>query len=420
MRVQIEPSRYRAPAIAGLCAGVCVAATWPEAAGVERRLAIASAWGGTGLLTASLLLMVREPHLAQRLGGIEQMYRWHHRSGTTAYALLLIHPLALAFDAGPDPHAAWAAITPADGGAPVALGWASLALLMAGLLSTFAVALRYRPWRALHSLLAVAVAVGLAHAFAVLGATGVLVTVAVVCVAALVARFVVGELGLDSYPYVVARVAHPSSGTVEATIRPLSVPIRVAAGQFVLTAFGRGPRYRGCDEFHPFTVSRVGRDGTLDLAIRALGACTDRLQALAPGTPLRLQGPFGDFIPEFLAAPQLWIAGGIGITPFMAALRAGPLPADSVLIYLYRRASDALFHDELTASAAVLPGFRLISVPAGDGTPDLGAVLSRVGGLAGREVRICGPRPMLDALLRELRLRGVPEASIHFERFDLR
>ena len=68
---------------------------WPESLPLWRSAAIVSAWAGSGLLAASLLLMVREPHLAHLLGGLENMYRWHHRSGILAYVLLLCHPLAL-------------------------------------------------------------------------------------------------------------------------------------------------------------------------------------------------------------------------------------------------------------------------------------------------------------------------------------
>ena len=50
-------------------------------------------WVGCGLLLVSLLLMLREPRLARWLGGLERMYRWHHRTGVVAYVLLLVHPL---------------------------------------------------------------------------------------------------------------------------------------------------------------------------------------------------------------------------------------------------------------------------------------------------------------------------------------
>src|SRR5690348_7723673 len=73
-------------------------AWWAFPAGLApiRTTGILVGWVGCGLLLVGLLLMLREPRLACWLGGLEQMYRWHHRAGMAAYILLLIHPLALA------------------------------------------------------------------------------------------------------------------------------------------------------------------------------------------------------------------------------------------------------------------------------------------------------------------------------------
>lgn len=60
-----------------------------------------------------------------------------------------------------------------------------------------------------------------------------------------------------------------------------------------------------------------------------------------------VQGPFGSFLSDIAEGPELWIAGGIGVTPFTAALRAQPRKQPTTLIYLYRTASDAAFLDEL-------------------------------------------------------------------------
>ena len=50
---------------------------------------------------------------------------------------------------------------------------------------------------------------------------------------------------------------------VELVLRPLGEPCPVGAGQFVLAAFGNGPRYHGCGEFHPFTVSTIAKNWLL-------------------------------------------------------------------------------------------------------------------------------------------------------------
>ena len=74
----------------------------PDGLGLARSLGIVFGWAGCGLLLASLLLMLRESRLAEGLGGLERMYRWHHWAGMAAYVLLLAHPLLLAADAWPN------------------------------------------------------------------------------------------------------------------------------------------------------------------------------------------------------------------------------------------------------------------------------------------------------------------------------
>lgn len=48
-----------------------------------------SGWLGTGLIAASLLLMIRDPYWASWFGGLQQMYRWHHGMGVLGFVLLL-------------------------------------------------------------------------------------------------------------------------------------------------------------------------------------------------------------------------------------------------------------------------------------------------------------------------------------------
>lgn len=412
------------PVAAALVVGLPLALVWwvfPEGLPWWRSIAIVSAWGGTGLLLASLVLMVREPRVARFLGGLETAYRWHHRSGVAAYLLLLVHPLAPAADAWAEsPARAWQALAPWAQSWPVWLGWAALALLMIGLAATFALNLSYRRWRGLHLVLAAGVPIGLAHVVVLLGSTGSGLALVALALLALGARFVVSDLGVAARPYRVTAVARRAAGVIEASLAPCAAALAVAPGQFVLAAFGEGPHYRGCGEYHPFTVSGVDRDAQLRVAVKALGPCSQRLQDLESGVLVRLQGPFGRFLGAPRAEPALWIAGGIGITPFMAALRAGPLDADTTLIYLHREAAGAPFADELAALAAGDPRFELISCATGDRAPNFDAVLAQVDRLAERMIHVCGPPAMVDALAPRLRARGVAPGAVHFERFDFR
>lgn len=422
MTARLYPRRFVAPFAALMPAFAVVWWAFPEEMPFWRSLAIITAWCGSGLLVANLVLMVREPHIARLLGGLESMYRWHHRSGMIAYLLLLCHPLALALNGWIEaPHLAWQTLAPWAQSWPVWLGWVALVLLMVGLATTFAVRLPYRRWRAFHFALGLGVLLALAHVYALLGGVDMLLLLIAVTGVALGWRLIASDLGMASHPYRVTQVAHQADGMIEALLSPCAAAITVVPGQFVLAAFGDGQAYRGCGEYHPFTVSGIEAGGGLRVGIKALGACSQRLQSLEPEVLVRLQGPFGVFLPDSPPpVPQLWIAGGIGITPFMAALRAHSCTRPTTLIYMFRKVADAPFLDELMALATTDPQFELLTDASGKGLPDFSELLGKIDRITAREVYICGPMPMVKALLPLLREMGVAEESIHFEKFDFR
>ena len=318
------PATIRLALITVLLVGALV--WWADPLGLPpwRAAGIVAGWIGSGLLLVSLMLMIREPVLARWLGGLDTMYRWHHVLGVWAYVLLLMHPLALAAAAwGESPAQAWATLAPWQQAWPVWSGWASLVGLMVGLAAALSPRLPYAAWRKLHHLLSLAVVLGAAHLF-LLGLAGVLLVVPVLLISLLLWRVVRADHGLGARPYVVEQVEHLSPTAVELTLLPLAAPGSASPsqpGQFVLAAFDASPSYRGCGEYHPYTVSGVDPAGRMALAIKALGDCTRQLQAIRPGAAARVQGPYGDFLAGAGGGPALWLAGGIGITPFVAALR---------------------------------------------------------------------------------------------------
>lgn len=413
-------ARLSAPALLLLSALVGVAWALPAGLTPWRSMSIVCAWAGTGLLVGCLVLMIRDPRLAALFGGLDAQYRWHHRGGTVAYALLLFHPLALAMDEwSSSPALAWQVLAPWQQSWPLWLGWLGLLLLMVGLAATFSLRLPYRRWRALHYLPGAGVVFGLLHVWALLGEPGPLWAFLALTGVALGWRLLGVDLGIAAHPYRVRSVTPRAARMIEAVLEPCGARMAPEPGQFVFAAFGDGAQFHGCGEFHPFTVSGVAADGSLAVGIKALGPCSQHIQALEAGVLVRLEGPFGAFLADRDGAPQLWIAGGIGITPFLAALRGGPLARPTTLIYLYRSGQDAAYLDELHALAAADPLLDLMTA-AVPGAPDVDALLARVPQLATRVAQLCGPAPLIDSMRAALLRHGVASAAIHFERFDFR
>ena len=408
------------PVLLLLFVGAPVYWSFPDELPVWRSLGIVVGWAGGGLLLFNLLLMVREVRLASRLGGLERITAWHHRTGLAAYLLLLLHPLALAAAGWSEsPALAWQVISPLAASWPVWLGWGGLILLMAGLATTFIHRLAYGTWRWLHSLLGLGVLIGFMHVLQLGISAGGLAALAA-AVLLLLWRLLRVDLGAAAQPYIVTSVQGVAQSMVEVALKPLARPIDGAPGQFVLVAFFHGARYRGCGEFHPFTISGIGPEHEFRIGVKALGDCTRRMQSLETGVAARVHGPFGEFLNALPARPQLWVAGGIGITPFLGWLRHQPVSQPTRLVYLYRGQRDAAYLDELTELAANCPALSLLAEASGAGLPDLGRALPDAAALVDHECYVCGPPGLIDAASRTLQERGVPLERIHFEHFDFR
>ena len=103
----------------------------------------------------------------------------------------------------------------------------------------------------------------------------------------------------------------------------------------------------------------------LTIATRMTGSAMKRsLAEMPPGTPVSLFGPSGSFVlPADADAPSVFIAGGIGITPFRSMLLdAGErrLPHEVLLIYSNRNPEGAAFLDEMMALTQGAPGLRCV------------------------------------------------------------
>lgn len=407
------------PLLIAACTAGPVYWAFPEELSLARTWGIVLGWAGCGLLLASLLLMLRETQLARWLGGLEKMYQWHHWAGMAAYVLLLAHPLSLAADAWPDRLMAWQALSPFSQGWPIWTGWLSLFLLMLGLAATFATRIPYRIWRWLHAGLGLGVLFGLFHLI-LLGIDEPVLPILVIAGVLLGWRIIREDFGLAARPYIVQSARAVAQDMVEISLKPLMAPIAVTPGQFVLVAFFAGPTFKGCREFHPFTVSSIDTGHGIRVGVKSLGDCTRHLQYIEPGVMARVHGAFGAFLAERPPAPELWIAGGIGVTPFLALLRTGHITQPTTLIYLYRTETDAAFLQELHALADADPQLSLQAMATGNEPPNLDALLPDARELARHECYLCGPPGMIAALRKALRDRGIAPDHIHSENFEFR
>ncbi|MEU0893660.1 ferredoxin reductase family protein [Streptomyces massasporeus] len=188
------------------------------------------------------------------------------------------------------------------------------------------------------------------------------------------------------------------------------------AGQFFLWRFLTKDRWW---QANPFSLSAAPDGRTLRLTAKRAGDGSAALRHLKVGTRVFAEGPYGAFTTLHRTRPDaVLIAGGVGVTPIRALLEE--LHGHAVVIYRVATDRDAVLHDELR-DLALARGAELHLV-TGPPVPDRLAPreLARlVPDIADRDVYLCGPPPMMNAVLGSLRELGVPGPQTHFERFSL-
>ena len=189
------------------------------------------------------------------------------------------------------------------------------------------------------------------------------------------------------------------------------------AGQFAFLDF------EDAEGAHPFTISSAWREnGRITFIIKGLGDYNRRLPDLVEvGQRVIIEGPYGRF--DFSGdAPQLWIGGGVGITPFIARMEdLATRPASGAIDLFYSTAKvqpELVAHlRELAAEAGVQ--FHLVQTP-----PKPPLSLDMIEGIVRdwrkRDIWFCGPSSFAETVRARALERGFEPQRFHQELFEMR
>lgn len=123
-------------------------------------------------------------------------------------------------------------------------------------------------------------------------------------------------------------------------------------GQYATLAFRRDGEKSAMRSFSLASSPTIlNTDGQIEFGIRIGGSYTQILTKLRKGDELFVMGPFGEFtVDPNYNKEVVFIAGGIGITPFMSILRtafAQKWPIKITLLYSCQKISDIAYREEL-------------------------------------------------------------------------
>lgn len=394
------------------------------------------------LLSLALILISTLPWVEVWFDGIDRAAIWHRRIAITGLVLLLPHVLLSSNPGGGTALGGPLGVIGALGMVALAL-WAILPRwrsVVPGPLRGVVVALRdaplirdvrrlfggYERWRALHRTTGLFVAAGFVHgvldgspfddspllrwSFVAIGGIG---------LAFYVYRELLARFFLSLHDYQVAGVRRIDAGLVEITLAPIGRHVEFTPGQFAMVYIeSRDGWHR-----HPFTIASAPHEGVVRVTVKALGDYTSRLrEILEPGMPAVIGGPHGRFSHSKGTDRQVWIAGGVGVAPFLSWLRSLDPRFSRRVDFFYAVDGDAPFAAEIHEIASRHPSLNAYVIDTGvAGRLSAERVLETAGAApAELSVFMCGPQGMLRSLGAQLRVAGVAPRNIHREYFDWR
>jgi ferredoxin-NADP reductase len=139
---------------------------------------------------------------------------------------------------------------------------------------------------------------------------------------------------------------------------------------------------------------------------------------LQPGEEVKADGPEGDFVIEDETRNYIFVAGGIGVTPFRSILvEAHALSKQLPVNLLYaNRDEDVPFKDQLEGLAADNPNLK-IEYFISPNTLSAALIKQRADDAENPLIFLSGPEPMVKSLAAELESLGVSKDSIKLDDF---
>ncbi|MCA9381549.1 hypothetical protein KC678_04750, partial [Candidatus Dojkabacteria bacterium] len=179
-------------------------------------------------------------------------------------------------------------------------------------------------------------------------------------------------------------------------------------------------------EPHPFTMSSVESEEYLQFSIKELGDWSKSMEKVKVGDKVKVTGPYGHFTTDNFreSKKQVWIGGGIGITPFLSKIRSELTQKsceDIYLIYSERNKENASFMHEITKLDDIETHLKsIIHFSDEQGFLSADQISEWVCGFEDTIFLMCGPKPMTESISKQLISKGIKPDDIVFEFFDFK
>lgn len=361
--------------------------------------------------------------------GLDKLFRIHRIFGIVGFVFILIHPLALFISdklQGYDSKL----FTPLK-----TIGVVSLILLSISALSAILfglIKIKYETWKNIHKIMYIVFPLAFIHS-ARLGSDIIRSRILKIfwwillgIYSAILIYKLVMYIKVRKNPFKVSEVKQETHDTWSLFFEGKHKNYK--PGQFLTVRLKKNGKV---SESHPFTMSSSPTRDKISITVKAVGDFTSTIKDTRTSDQAYIDEPYGVF--SFLNYDEknlVFIAGGIGITPFISMLRYiydKKLERNIILIWGNKTSDDIAFKDELEYLQSEIPSLKVVHVMSNQiewqgekGYIDAEKLKKYIKDFQNSQFFVCGPPIMMKKVIKTLKELGVSNRRIHYERFALR
>lgn len=355
--------------------------------------------------------------------GLDKSYIYHKYLSISALLLVVIHNITIGmakriqFSEGiriRDPYAMY--------------GSFSLYLFVALIsIAILAKKLNYERWKSIHKFMLIPYAMGIYHYYgsanyAVFSSSPYALWMDflnILGAASAVYSIFLYEKTAFKYHFKIKNLKVVANDTLEITGSTKGKSMKFKSGQFAfIKTSGRDNKFPS----HPFTISEAPKQGEIQFTIKALGDDTRAIfNTLKIGDEFAAAGPHGRFDYKTGTKNQIWIAGGIGVTPFRSFFQSViPKNYNIDFFYSFKDEKEAAYVDELKklANNENLK-LHLINTKT-QGRLTVNEICKYAKFEDTTDVYFCGPRPMRESLRKQFESSSLKVGQFNFEHFQFK
>ena len=400
-----------------------------------RELSVALGFTGLALVGVQFIPTARLQAFSN-VFSMDEVYYFHQRASVIGFTLVLAHPLIL-FLFNPETVRL---LNPFTAPARAVFGLVALLAMIALVITSIyrkELGIRYEIWRLVHATLSVVMILGaMLHMLGVdyylsLPWQRVLwIGLTVMWLGLIINTHFIRALRKKRQPYKLVEVRQENEATWTLALEPDGhAGLRFMPGQFAWITIERPPFSL---RQHPFSfASNAEQPERLEFTIGEAGDFTSTVGQLAVGEVVYIDGPHGTFsIDRYDGPGYVFIAGGIGAPPVMSMLRTMAArgsrkpawlfygnPTPEMITY-----AEELIELEQTLDLQIV---HVLEDPPDNWHGETGFIN---GDILDRHLPknrndlicfICGPVPMIDAMLQALDEIRVPLHNVHTEQYEM-